>query len=237
MDFTKFISKRNLLQSAFWGSLAYIGLFKNTSKLIASEKDNMGMVTRNKNRMVTPADVNKEELLNEKLKNKEFISNIPKLEPRLQKQLTKIIPSLYAGIKFYPCKVELQSNRTVENVYIIEASDYKSLHTYWPHENEDADEVNIKEVKNIFLSRNRLPIKLSRKLNGYMETGMGAKIFYFLLRNGERLKAICGTYCDFFEFDMKIGEIKDVMPYKTTHYRTDGIEIYAAKFKWCLYSR
>ena len=53
-----------------------------------------------------------------------------KLSADLVQELALVEPSIKDGVSFYPCSVTLKDGRTVDRVYLMEASDFKCP-THW----------------------------------------------------------------------------------------------------------
>jgi hypothetical protein len=126
----------------------------------------------------------------------------PKLTPALKQQLDAIEPSHYdPQIALHPCSVQLRDGRTLECVYMTEASVFKCLwHFDSPEEVPGMFCISPAEVVSITDSPFRLPARFANKVYQAGESGMGYTIFALKFKWWPRRYYCAGSFVDFVEF-------------------------------------
>jgi hypothetical protein len=119
------------------------------------------------------------------------------LPSHAKEQLQEIEPVQIESRKHYPCRVVLRNSDVIDNVYVVEASDYLYCWSVWPEDDPSKLHIDVSEISSIEESPNRIPNSLASELYEQGESGMGFVTFEMEFSNGERLAAISGNAVDF----------------------------------------
>lgn len=124
----------------------------------------------------------------------------------LKEQLSKISMSpVLAPL----CDIELLNGEKINTVCLVNAKDAFNILGDLYFSGKVENQIDIKDVKNICTSKNKLAEKFSKQIEKFWETGMGYWLFYFVFNNGDRELAIHGGRTDCFDFGLK--RIEDVI--------------------------
>lgn len=152
----------------------------------------------------------------------------------LLKELKKIIPSRDSNLFYYPVKVYLKDNKTLDRVYLVEQNAYIKTWGVYPDEDKGKKEVKIENITKIEESPSRLPVKFANQLYEAGESGMGYCFFTLIFKDGQEKAYLSGNAVDFINYPKGKGpnDIIEVIPHKGRDMKYEQTPPYF----WCIYS-
>ena len=167
--------------------------------------------------------------------------HFPRLDASLRRQLEVVQPTTDGATVYRPCVVTLQSGKTRDCVYVMEAESYIRAWGVWPDDDPAKSSVAVDQVASLAESPRRLPAELANKLYAWGESGMGYTMFTVVLRDGRRLPRVTGNAVDFpvLPEGVTSDDILDVergAPGGYFRNRAPRPEEGVADYAWCLYS-
>ena len=164
----------------------------------------------------------------------------PKLTSDQILQLENIQPSVSSGCRLWPCMVLLSNNQKLDYVCIANAQEYIKYWGAWPEDDPGKTSIDIRDIKKISSSKNRLPKNFVDKLNSAGESGMGFLVYRVLFSDNSDYIFMAGGVVDFIVLpeNKSISDIVDVEP--LNHDEVSDLQnlnkLDYSNYQWCLFS-
>ena len=143
----------------------------------------------------TPADMTNERIGEQAQGQIDAYMRYEKLSEKQKQQLKKIkLINPENECDTYACSVELKNGEVLKNVVLMDVDkDILNGGLLNAFNLNEEPKYKLKDIINIFPSKNILPDKIAKKIYGFGETAMGGLHFYFLFNDGSKKLVITGS--------------------------------------------